>query len=469
MLKLIFIFLLCLSGCTPNTPLEDTSAVPSTPDPAETKQPSIQHVQWYTEKNYIDRLIFLDKRIDTFIPEYALQIGDHELTLEMNGNTLTYVYDTQFLTTQRTDEFQYVKQGELKQGILHYRFDEHGTMPIIYGTFTNGSDTYPIAFDWKTKTIVDNEAGSQTISKPMKFIKGLTDRITFEFIETYNQLNLQKQLLDEWYSIYSSVKTQNDVKQIKNAYDINLDTSMLYQDYTFRKNINTYALKPRVISINEDFFIPLYDASALEKTLFIAANLQQEFSSSETINWNDMLVEIIGITSSGWCEGLDCTLHQEKIHLNYSNQNGYLALSHLDDLNQTAYHLSGLENVYTPQNDQSCIDKALYDSDFNGYITYTPDGEFVNHDPGIIILSKQEHDHEIIVDMIVYQTEWKERQFWLNDMKLADESEINYPGDEMRMAYDYLMNHPNFLPHWRVVLQKQNAEVYRFVSMQKVN
>ena len=470
MAKIILILFLFLSGCSSKTVPETSINALDAPESSVSAQTSVDHAKWSEEKQYIYRVASLDKRYLPNISEYSFLIEEDQLIIQIDNNTLTYVFSTQFLTSQRTDTFQYVKDGKLKQGTLTYRFDENNSMPIIYGTFSNETDTYPIYFNWDTMTIHDNEAGSKTLSKPMKFIKGLTNRITFEIIETYNQMNLQKQVLDEWYTIYSSIKTAEDAEKTKNSFEFKLDYSQLVKNDYFRKNIASNALLPRVISIGTDFFISLHDAGALEKTLFIASHLKKEFSSPEEINWNELLVEISGLSSSGGCEDLYCSIDKQDFHLSYTNGNGYLSLAHLDDLNTTVNQLSGLKSVYQPLNDQTLVDGALYDSDINGYILYAPDGEFVNRDPGIIILDQSTSGSHLTIEFVSYLPEIKELNYYVNDIFFGKVSDFSNENDKMQAAYDTVIENLDSFNHWKLTLEKQeDNQLYRLISMYKTN
>lgn len=441
--------------------------------PAEPKEPLAysQMEAWSSDKGYVQKIVSLNQDYDPYNIKYNVDVTDQKFIISTYNSTLVYEMDTKSIRLDRKEDFWYVKNNALKHGTLKYTWYENGDAPVIEGTFSNETDTYPIAFDFSTMTITDHEEGSETYGQPMKFIQGIKDRIVHEMIKSYNQLTLQKQVFERWHQLADTVASEEDIESLPDANELVVDSSGLLESSYKRESIQPQTLQPCVISINKDFFITLWDADALEKTLFLASHLNSEFDNPEQIDWNDVLTPVLGISeNSSVIENLQFIRHGQTYYTDYNHQNGYFTLVHLDDLNETVRQLSGIQNVYLPKEDQTLTDDALYDAKLNAYIVYGLDGEFVNRDPGVVILNQETSGNQIIYELVFYETEHEDSTHYVNGFTLGTFSDFTNENDIMQAAYDTVLQNIDAFDHWRLVIEKQNEnQLYQLISMHKIN
>ena len=441
--------------------------------PVKPKEPLAysQMEAWSIDKGYVQKIVSLNQDYDSYNIKYNMDVTDQKFIISTYNSTLVYEMDTKSIRLDRKENFHYVKNNELKYGTLEYTWYENENTSVIEGTFSNETDTYPIAFDFSTMTITDHEEGSETYGQPMKFIQGIKNRIVHEMIKSYNQLTLQKQVFERWHQLADTVTSEEDINNLPDATELALDTSELLESSYKRESIQPRTIQPCVISIDEDFFITLWNANSLEKTLFLAAHINSEFDNPEQIHWDDVLTPVLGISENhSGIEDFQCILHGQSYYADYNHQNGYFTLVHLDDLNETVRQLSGIQNIYLPKEDQTLTDDALYDAKLNAYIVCGLDGEFVNRDPGIVILNQETSGNRIIYDLVIYQTEHEDSTHYVNGFSLGTYSDFTNENDLMKAAYDTVLQNIDAFNHWRLVIEKQNEnQLYQLISMHIIN
>ena len=175
--------------------------------PVKPKEPLAysQMEAWSIDKGYVQKIVSLNQDYDPYNIKYNVDVTDQKFVISTYNSTLVYEMDTKSIQLNRKENFHYVKNNELKYGTLEYTWYENENTSVIEGTFSNETDTYPIAFDFSTMTITDHEEGSETYGQPMKFIQGIKNRIVHENFCEVEIIRLSQSSILCWRNLLSGL------------------------------------------------------------------------------------------------------------------------------------------------------------------------------------------------------------------------------------------------------------------------
>lgn len=197
--------------------------------------------------------------------------------------------------------------------------------PYIDGkVISQEGDEYPITFDLKTLEITDNEEGSATLGKPMKFADGLDYELKKEFVLAWNQAVLQYQILRFWHEELEMAEEKDNLG-IRSAEELQLDVSLLKQE-PVNTVYKSQDLKVQAISLTKQFLMRYQYHENFK-------GFKSSEVTSEHVVWDMAYVK-------NWLNNGNHPYY-DLIEL---DEDGYYLL-YFDKLTQYAYELYGLEFI----------------------------------------------------------------------------------------------------------------------------